>query len=84
MQVCNILGGQRYSRKLNERQVTNILRLACERPDKREGSIVEVNYLFICMLSGGEFVSCSHLTSLLFTFRYTVFVLVLCFFIMLF
>ncbi|KAM3294871.1 hypothetical protein ACQJBY_037638 [Aegilops geniculata] len=42
MEVCNILGGQRYSRKLNERQVTNILRLACERPDKREGSIVEV------------------------------------------
>uniref|UniRef100_A0A453H1K8 PAZ domain-containing protein n=1 Tax=Aegilops tauschii subsp. strangulata TaxID=200361 RepID=A0A453H1K8_AEGTS len=41
MEVCNILGGQRYSRKLNERQVTNILRLACERPDKREGSIVE-------------------------------------------
>uniref|UniRef100_A0A3B6HZ16 Piwi domain-containing protein n=1 Tax=Triticum aestivum TaxID=4565 RepID=A0A3B6HZ16_WHEAT len=42
LKVCNILGGQRYSRKLNERQVTNILRLACERPDKREGSIVEV------------------------------------------
>ncbi|KAI4998638.1 hypothetical protein ZWY2020_053980 [Hordeum vulgare] len=42
MEVCNILGGQRYSRKLNERQVTNILRLACERPERREGSIVEV------------------------------------------
>ncbi|KAG0548151.1 hypothetical protein BDA96_01G142000 [Sorghum bicolor] len=42
MEVCNILEGQRYSRKLNERQVTSILKMACERPTQREGSILEV------------------------------------------
>lgn len=45
MQVCNILEGQRYSRKLNERQVTGILKLACERPTQRESSILEVNFI---------------------------------------
>ncbi|TVU45670.1 hypothetical protein EJB05_05163, partial [Eragrostis curvula] len=43
MEVCDILEGQRYSRKLNERQVTSILKLACERPAQREHSILEVN-----------------------------------------
>ncbi|PWZ20615.1 Protein argonaute 12 [Zea mays] len=42
MEVCSILDGQRYSRKLNERQVTSILKMACERPTQREGSILEV------------------------------------------
>lgn len=42
MEVCNILEGQRYSRKLNERQVTSILRMACERPTQRQNSILEV------------------------------------------
>ncbi|KAL6894479.1 hypothetical protein ACP4OV_008577 [Aristida adscensionis] len=42
MEVCNIVEGQRYSSKLNERQVTSILRLTCERPVEREGSILEV------------------------------------------
>ncbi|KAF4390840.1 hypothetical protein G4B88_015730 [Cannabis sativa] len=32
-------GGQRYSKKLNERQVTNLLRATCQRPIDREGSI---------------------------------------------
>ncbi|CAL4918406.1 unnamed protein product [Urochloa decumbens] len=36
MEVCNIVKGQRYSSKLNENQVRNILRLACERPADRE------------------------------------------------
>ncbi|KAL5210131.1 hypothetical protein ABZP36_005754 [Zizania latifolia] len=42
MEVCSILEGQRYSRKLNERQVTGILKLACERPALRENSILEI------------------------------------------
>ncbi|WVZ60115.1 LOW QUALITY PROTEIN: hypothetical protein U9M48_010176 [Paspalum notatum var. saurae] len=42
MEVCKIVEGQRYSRKLNERQVTGILKLACERPTQRENSILEV------------------------------------------
>ncbi|KAG2546849.1 hypothetical protein PVAP13_9KG048600 [Panicum virgatum] len=36
MEVCNIAKGQRYSSKLNEHQVRNILRLACEQPAERE------------------------------------------------
>ncbi|RLN15945.1 uncharacterized protein C2845_PM02G02500 [Panicum miliaceum] len=44
MVVCNILEGQCYSRKLNERQVTSILRMACERPTQRESSILELKY----------------------------------------
>ena len=43
MQVCNIAKGQRYSSKLNEHQVRNILRLACERPAEREERTLGVN-----------------------------------------
>ena len=43
MQVCSIVEGQRYSSKLNENQVRNILKLACERPSEREGRTLEVN-----------------------------------------
>ena len=63
MQVCSIVEGQRYSSKLNENQVRNILRLACERPSERESRTFEVNivpkpichfslcslYLFLCV-----------------------------------
>ncbi|KQK13776.2 hypothetical protein BRADI_1g12431v3 [Brachypodium distachyon] len=42
MEVCSIVEGQRYSRKLNERQVTGILRMACERPAQRESSVLEI------------------------------------------
>ena len=38
-QICKIVGGQRYSRKLNEVQVRNLLRATCERPPAREGRI---------------------------------------------
>ncbi|XP_058074962.1 protein argonaute MEL1-like [Magnolia sinica] len=42
MEVCHIVEGQRYSRKLNERQATAILRAACQRPADRERNIHEV------------------------------------------
>jgi eukaryotic translation initiation factor 2C len=42
LQVCSIVEGQRYSRKLNERQVTGILKMTCERPAQRENSILDV------------------------------------------
>ena len=38
-QVCQIVEGQRYSKKLNERQVTNLLRATCQRPAQREETI---------------------------------------------
>nr|CAB3497884.1 unnamed protein product [Digitaria exilis] len=39
MEVCKIVEGQRYSKKLNDKQVTNILRATCKRPQEREQSI---------------------------------------------
>ncbi|EAZ28935.1 hypothetical protein OsJ_12979 [Oryza sativa Japonica Group] len=42
MEVCKIVEGQRYSKKLNDKQVTNILRATCQRPQQREQSIHEM------------------------------------------
>ncbi|XP_072988891.1 protein argonaute MEL1-like [Typha latifolia] len=42
IEVCNLLEGQRYARKLNERQVAGILRATCQRPSDREKNILEM------------------------------------------
>ncbi|XBH95025.1 hypothetical protein VPH35_085662 [Triticum aestivum] len=42
MEACKIVEGQRYSKKLNDKQVTNILRTTCQRPQQREQSIREM------------------------------------------
>nr|GMD25443.1 protein argonaute 5 [Ipomoea batatas] len=42
MEVCKIVKGQRYTRKLNERQVTQLLRATCKRPPEREEMIKEI------------------------------------------
>uniref|UniRef100_A0A0E0P2B5 Piwi domain-containing protein n=1 Tax=Oryza rufipogon TaxID=4529 RepID=A0A0E0P2B5_ORYRU len=42
MEVCKIVEGQRYSKKLNNKQVTNILRATCQRPQQREQRIHEM------------------------------------------
>ncbi|XBH95541.1 hypothetical protein VPH35_086085 [Triticum aestivum] len=42
MEACKIVEGQRYSKKLNDKQVTNILRATCQRPQQREQSIREM------------------------------------------
>ena len=42
LQVCKIVKGQRCAKKLNERQVTNLLKATCQRPIDREASIMEV------------------------------------------
>ncbi|KAL4611585.1 hypothetical protein ACB092_08G135400 [Castanea dentata] len=39
MEVCVIAAGQRYTKRLNEKQVTNLLRATCQRPIDRERSI---------------------------------------------
>ncbi|KAL0534162.1 hypothetical protein IC582_028446 [Cucumis melo] len=39
MEVCKIVAGQRYTKKLNERQVTEMLRATCQRPTNRAESI---------------------------------------------
>ncbi|XP_057483744.1 protein argonaute MEL1-like [Actinidia eriantha] len=39
MEYCKIVPGQRYTKKLNERQVSAMLRATCQRPYDREQSI---------------------------------------------
>ncbi|XP_048136222.1 protein argonaute 5 isoform X1 [Rhodamnia argentea] len=39
MELCKIVDGQRYTKRLNERQVTALLRATCQRPYDRERSI---------------------------------------------
>lgn len=42
MELCRIVEGQRFSRKLNERQVTALLKATCQRPEDRERSITKM------------------------------------------
>ncbi|KAE8723979.1 Protein argonaute 1D [Hibiscus syriacus] len=41
MEVCKIVEGQRYSKRLNERQITALLRVTCQRPQEREKDIMQ-------------------------------------------
>ncbi|XP_073136369.1 protein argonaute 1B-like [Henckelia pumila] len=40
MEVCKIVEGQRYSKRLNERQITELLKVTCQRPNERENDIL--------------------------------------------
>lgn len=42
-QVCKIIAGQRYTKMLNGRQVTEMLRATCQRPHEREQIIKNVS-----------------------------------------
>ncbi|XP_031261888.1 protein argonaute MEL1-like [Pistacia vera] len=42
MELCKIVEGQRYSKKLNERQITALLREACKRPRETEERIRKI------------------------------------------
>jgi len=42
MEVCKIVEGQRYSKRLNEKQITTLLKVTCERPYEREKDILQV------------------------------------------
>lgn len=42
IQVCKIVEGQRYSKRLNERQITALLKVTCQRPKDREEDIMQV------------------------------------------
>ena len=59
IQVCNIAKGQRYSSKLNEHQVRNILRLACVRPAEREERTLGVNTITNPTCVTAPFIFCS-------------------------
>lgn len=41
MEVCKIVEGQRYSKRLNERQITALLKVTCQRPQERERDILQ-------------------------------------------
>lgn len=41
MEVCKIVEGQRYSKRLNERQITALLKVTCQRPQEREHDIMQ-------------------------------------------
>uniref|UniRef100_A0A5B6Z4R0 Uncharacterized protein n=1 Tax=Davidia involucrata TaxID=16924 RepID=A0A5B6Z4R0_DAVIN len=41
MEVCKIVEGQRYSKRLNERQITALLKVTCQRPQERENDILQ-------------------------------------------
>ncbi|WRX18228.1 PAZ domain - like 4 [Theobroma cacao] len=41
MEVCKIVEGQRYSKRLNERQITALLKVTCQRPQEREYDIMK-------------------------------------------
>ncbi|XP_029122938.1 protein argonaute 10 [Elaeis guineensis] len=41
MEACKILGGQRYTKRLNEKQITALLKVTCQRPKDRENDILQ-------------------------------------------
>ncbi|KAJ4746619.1 Argonaute family protein [Rhynchospora pubera] len=41
MEVCKIVEGQRYSKRLNEKQITALLKVTCQRPHERELDILQ-------------------------------------------
>ncbi|KAH8958404.1 hypothetical protein BDL97_06G022200 [Sphagnum fallax] len=41
MEVCKIAEGQRYSKRLNDRQITALLKVTCQRPRDRENDILQ-------------------------------------------
>jgi eukaryotic translation initiation factor 2C len=50
-QVCKIVEGQRYSKRLNQSQIRALLEETCQRPHDRERDIIQVIYLgspFFC------------------------------------
>lgn len=42
MEVCHIVAGQRYTKRLNEEQVSALLKATCQRPRERENNIKQV------------------------------------------
>jgi eukaryotic translation initiation factor 2C len=42
IEVCKIVEGQRYSKRLTERQITALLRVTCQRPKDHEQDILQV------------------------------------------
>ncbi|KAI4335791.1 hypothetical protein L6164_014401 [Bauhinia variegata] len=41
MEACKIVGGQRYTKGLNEKQITSLLKVSCQRPREQELDILQ-------------------------------------------
>eukprot|EP00158_Paraphelidium_tribonemae_P008813 Partr_v1_DN28691_c0_g1_i1_m49399 putative eukaryotic translation initiation factor 2c len=53
IEVCDIVQGQRFLRKLNESQTAQMIRLTCQTPDRRAGKIANsINELGIGAMGG--------------------------------
>ncbi|KAL6974326.1 Protein argonaute PNH1 [Sarracenia purpurea var. burkii] len=44
MEACKIVEGQRYTKRLNDKQITSLLRFACQRPQEHEMNILKLKY----------------------------------------
>jgi len=42
LQACKIVEGQRYTKRLNEKQITSLLKVTCQRPREQEMDILQV------------------------------------------
>lgn len=53
-QACKIVEGQRYSKRLNDKQITSLLKFSCQRPQEQEAEILQVcifnSWLYPCFL----------------------------------
>ncbi|CAA6666327.1 unnamed protein product [Spirodela intermedia] len=41
MEACKIVEGQRYTKRLNEKQITSLLKVTCQRPREQEADILQ-------------------------------------------
>ncbi|XP_004508550.1 protein argonaute PNH1-like [Cicer arietinum] len=41
MEACKIVKGQRYTKGLNEKQITSLLKISCQRPREKENDILQ-------------------------------------------
>ncbi|VAI89449.1 unnamed protein product [Triticum turgidum subsp. durum] len=44
MEACKIVEGQRYTKRLNEKQITSLLKVTCQRPREKEMDILQLKY----------------------------------------
>lgn len=49
-QACKIVEGQRYTKRLNEKQITALLKVTCQRPRDRENDILRVFIIELLLL----------------------------------
>ncbi|CAI9100237.1 OLC1v1037192C2 [Oldenlandia corymbosa var. corymbosa] len=41
MEACKIVAGQRYTKRLNDKQITSLLKFSCQRPQEQESDVLQ-------------------------------------------